>query len=685
MLPAIVEKSLKVMHVIGKRPLLFAFFGPLAIAAVIASADEYSAEERAHWSLQPRGRAAVPSFDEASERDWVSTPVDAFVLSKLKQRDLQPAGEADRATLIRRVTFGLTGLPPTPEEIAEFTSDTSPDAYERLVDRLLASPRYGEHWGQHWLDVVRYAESEGFEYDRHRPGAWRYRDYVIGALNDDKPYDRFVLEQLAGDEMVSLPLSTPEDAQRGALIAAGFHRLAPVRRNAGNTDVAFSRNEVLTEMTDIIGTALLGVTLGCARCHDHMFDPIRQKDYYRMQAFLAATHEYDISLAPQSEQRTWQTRLDKVNAEIQKVKEALEQSDAATRTKLEQQLKDLEYQLPPPLETISSVHNVDAQRTPIHVLSRGDTGKPGDAVGMRVLGVLLPDGSAELPADATQPKTKLAEWLLQGDHPLTARVIVNRIWQYHFGSGLVRTPNDFGVNGDSPSHPELLDFLANELIDGGWRLKRIHRMILLSSTYRQSSRGQDESAAIEFDPGNRLLWRFPRRRLQAQEIRDAMLMISGRLNSRAVGPSVMVPVEQDLVNLLYKPSQWEVTSDPAEHHRRSVYLIAKRNLRLPFMEVFDQPDFQTSCARRESSTHAPQGLELLNGELANELAEALAQRLIDEAGPDANRQVELAFLLAAGRSPTDRERRLALRFLSQQPLQEFALAMFNLNSFLYVD
>ncbi len=657
----------------------------LFITAAVAASDEYSADERAHWSLQPRARPAVPSFDEASDRDWISTPVDAFMLSKLKQRDLQPAGEADRVTLIRRVTFGLTGLPPTPEEIAAFFHDASPDAYQRLVDRLLASPRYGEHWGQHWLDVVRYAETEGFEYDRHRPGAWRYRDYVIGAWNGDKPYDQFVTEQLAGDEMVSRPLSTPEDAQRISLVAAGFHRLGPVRRNAGNADVAFSRNEVLTEMTDIIGTALLGMTLGCARCHDHMFDPIRQKDYYRMQAFLAATHEHDLWLAPLNEQRTWQARLDKVNGEIQKVKELLEQADAATRPQLEQQLKDLEYQLPPPLDTISSVRNVDEQRTPIHVLSRGDAGKPGDAVGMRVLGVLLPDAAAELPADSAQPKTKLAEWLIEPDHPLTARVIVNRIWQYHFGTGLVRTPNDFGLNGDRPSHPELLDYLANELVDGGWRLKSIHRLILLSSTYRQSSRRPDETAAIEIDPGNRLLWRFPRRRLQAQEIRDGMLMIAGRLNLRSGGPSVMVPVEQDLVNLLYKPSQWEMASDPADHHRRSVYLIAKRNLRLPFMEVFDQPDLQTSCARRESSTHAPQALELLNGELANELAAALAQRLIDEAGPDASRQVERAFLIAAGRPPTDRERRLALEFLSQQPLQEFALAMFNLNAFLYVD
>jgi hypothetical protein len=629
------------------------------------------------WSLRPRGRPDVPAIREPAARKAVRNPVDAFILRKLTEVGLPAAPEADRGTLIRRVHFDLTGLPPTPEEVTAFVNDPAPDAYEKLVERLLASPHYGEHWGRHWLDVVRFAETEGFEYDRSRPGAWRYRDYVIKAFNDDKPFDRFVLEQLAGDEI------DPNDHE--LLIATGFHRLGPVRRNAGNKELAMSRNEVLTEMTDAVGGSFLGLTMGCARCHDHKFDPIPQKDYYRLQAFLAETHEHDVVLASAEEQADWKKRTDKIKAQIQRLQKQLSDKDTEASRELREKIAELQRTLPEELPTISTVHNVPAERTPIHVLKRGDPGREGAPVGPRALSALLPDDAPELPADVSNPRTRLARWLTNPDHPLTARVWVNRVWQYHFGRGIVATPNDFGSNGTPPSHPELLDYLANEFVRNGQRTKPLHRLIVLSGTYRRSSVAPDVAASRRLDPDNRLLGHFPRRRLAAEEVRDAMLAAAGRLNHKAGGPSVTVPVEADLTRLLYDPSQWRVTPDEKEHDRRSVYLLAKRNLQLPFLQVFDQPDAQVSCPRREASTHALQALELLNGKLANHLAEAFAERLVHDCGTDRVRQVDRAFRLTAGRPSTDREIKVALTFLETQPLKEFALALLNLNAFLYVD
>lgn len=651
-------------------------------AAIVVRAEDstsgYSADERTHWSLKPRSVPRIPQFEKASETAWVRNPVDALILAKLRDQGLGPAPAADRRTLIRRLYFDLIGLPPSPSDIDLFVTDTSPDACDRLIERLLASPQYGERWGQHWLDVVRFAETEGFEYDRHLPHAWRYRDYVIRAFQEDRPYDQFLREQLAGDE-----LSPITDEGR---IAAGFLRFGPIRRNAGNPDVAFSRNEVLTEMTDTVGVALLSMTVGCARCHDHKFDPIRQKDYYRLQAFFASTYEHEFPRADVTLQTAWKAETDKVNAEIKKLEGALDNTTGDSRKQLLEQLKAAEKRLPPPLPAISSIQIDELKRSAIHVLKRGDEAKPGDQVGPRVPGVLLPDGTPEFAADVRNPKTQLALWITDPvQNPLTARVIANRIWLQHFGNGIVGTPNDFGLNGESPTHPELLEFLAQELVASGWRIKALHRLIVGSNTYQQASTTADSTIGNKVDPGNRYLWKFPRRRLDADQIRDAMLFVSGKLNSKAGGPSVMVPVDSELVDLLYKPSQWAVTDDAAEHHRRSIYLIKKRNLRLPFMEVFDQPAPLASCARRDSSTHAPQALELLNGPLSNELASAFALRLEREAGSERSPQVRLAFELVAGRPPTPAEQHVSLRFLESQTLTEFALAMFNLNVFLYVN
>jgi hypothetical protein len=654
-------------------------------AESIAPLGAYTLLERRHWAFRPRAHPEVPKFSETVDRKWAATPVDAFILARLKKESLQPSPPADRATLIRRVCFDLTGLPPAPAEVASFLANRSSDAWEKLVERLLASPHYGERWGQHWLDVVRFSETDGFEYDTHRPDAWRYRDYVIRAFNNDKPYDRFLLEQLAGDE-----IAPQEDED---LIAAGFNRLGPLRKNAGNQEVASSRNEVLTEMTNIVGSALLGVTLGCARCHDHKFDPFRQSDYYRLQAYFAATNGEDVPRFTPEEQAAWKAKREPVEREMKELREAMKHAKQEEQAEFEKRLEDLEDRMPPPLPALFSVSDDPAKRTAIHLLARGDYRSKGDAVGMRPPGVLLPDNVPDLPPETGNPRSMLAKWVIDPQNPLTARVMVNRIWEYHFGRGIVATPNDFGRMGERPTHPELLDYLAKEFVASGYSVKHVHRLILLSNAYRQRSAVPEKSTALEKDPDNKLLWRFSRRRLEAEELRDAMLAVAGNLNPGAGGPSVMVPIEKELVNALYKPSQWQVTPDPARHNRRSVYLIAKRNLRLPFLEVFDAPDSLVSCPRRESSTHAPQALELLNGGFSNREAKVLAARLAAESSRSYRRQIDLAYRLAAGRAPTERELQLALEFLrkeskragDEKACEEFALAMFNLNAFLYVN
>ena len=643
----------------------------LAASEAIAPLGKYTPVERRHWAFVKRSQPEVPKFTA-----WARTPVDAFILERLSKDGLRPSASADRATLVRRLYFDLTGLPPTPRDVARFVADKSPDAYSKLVEQLLSSPHYGERWGQHWLDVVRFAETDGFEYDTHRKDAWRYRDYVIRAFQNDKPYDRFLTEQLAGDEIA------PKEDE--TLVAAGFNRLGPLRKNAGNQEVASSRNEVLTEMTNVVGSALLGVTLGCARCHDHKFDPIRQSDYYRIQGYFAAAQPQDIPRASEEEQATWKAKVAALDAEVKQLRRSMKTATPDERQARVKRIEEIQDNTPEPPAGLQSMSDDLAHKSEIHLLARGDYQNKGDAVGMRPLGVLLPDGAPELPQATQHPRAELAKWVADPENPLTARVMVNRIWQFHFGRGIVATPNDFGRMGVRPTHPELLDYLANEFVSSGFSVKHVHRLILNSNAYRQAS-STVNAAAMEKDPENKLLWKFNRRRLEAEEIRDAMLAISGTLNEKQGGPSVIVPIDQTLVSALYKPSQWAVTKDPAEHSRRSVYLIAKRNLRLPFMEVFDAPDTLGSCPRRESSTHAPQALELLNGDMANRNAELLAKRLETEGGADLRKQVDLAYRLVAGRAASAKEMQQSVEFLKTQSRREFALAVLNLNAFLYVN
>lgn len=658
--------------------ILTAILAMQGLAENVAPLGTYTAIERRHWAFLPRATPEIPAFTDAVDKAWVKNPIDAFVLSKLKKEELRPATQADRPTLIRRASIVLRGVPPTPEEVAAYVNDKSAKAWESVVDAMLASPQYGERYAQHWLDVVRFSESDGFEYDTHRNGAWRFRDYVIQSLNEDKPYDRFLMEQLAGDEL------NPKDQQ--LLVASGLQRMGPLRKNAGNQEVASSRTEVLTEMTNIVGAAFLGVTLGCARCHDHKFDAFRQSDYYRIQAYFAATHDNDVVLASEAEQNGWKEKAKATNDEIRKLKGQLKGNVGEERLQLEQKLETAMDQLPPPLPGLFAVKNDFERATPIHLLDRGEYNRPKDKVGARPLGVLLPEGAPERATLPENPRTKLAEWIASPENPLTARVMANRLWYWNFGRGIVGTPNDFGKMGMRPTHPELLDWMGNQLVANGWRIKPIHKLMLTSSTWMQDFESPISAEAMQKDPENKLLWHWARRRMEAEELRDSMLAVAGRLNTKMLGPSVMVPVDKELVNLLYKPSQWEVASDPADHDRRSVYLIAKRNLRLPMMDAFDSPDLQISCARRESSTHAPQALELTNGEFANSLAASFAERLEKEAGKDPAKIATRAWQLAASRAPSEKEMSLAKEFLQAgRPLREFALAVLNLNSFLYVE
>ena len=666
------------------RTLIWTVF---AASLVVAAAElpeaplgTYKPLERRFWAFQPRKDVAPPPLTSEGKA-WAQTPIDAFIFASLDKAGLKPAGRADRITLIRRVTYDLTGLPPTPQEITAFVNDKSPKAWEKLVDRLLDSPHYGEQWGRHWLDVVRFAESDGYEYDTHRPDAYRYRDYVVNSFNQDKPYNQFVKEQLAGDEM--------DPKNETYLIASGFNRLGPLRKNAGNQKVAGSRNEVLVEMTNIVGASFLGVTVGCARCHDHKFDPFRQSDYYRLMGYFAQTQPHDIVQATPEEQAAWKVKAEPVQKEITALQAKMRKAADDEKATLAMKLDDLEDKLPAPLPSVYTVTDDPKDTTPIFTLFHGDYLSPTSKVGARPLGVLLDETVPEEPVETASPRLKLANWITDPANPLTARVMVNRIWGYHFGRGIVSTPNDFGRMGGRPSHPELLDFLADQLVANGWKMKPLHRMILLSSTYQQASQSPLEAKAMEKDSDDALLWKFNRRRLEAEELRDTMLAVSGQLNQKSGGASVMVPIDNDLVKMLKRPQYWVVTKDASEYDRRSLYMIYKRNLQLPFMGVFDAPDTLLSCPRREQSTHAPQALEMLNGATSNRLAEVFANRLREQAPTDSAR-VDLAWKLAVGRPPNPREKELAMQFLAEDRnnpvrLKELSLSVFNLNAFMYVN
>jgi hypothetical protein len=743
---------------------LVARIGLLSLAATaLATNRSPCAEGATHWSFQPPRPQSPPATAYGA---WIRTPVDAFVLARLEAAGLRPAPPADRATLLRRVTFDLIGLPPTPDETDAFLRDDRPDAYERVVERLLASPHYGERWAQHWLDVTRYAESDGYEADGERTHAWRYRDYVIRSFNEDKPYDRFVTEQLAGDE-----LARDHDPREAAelLVATGFNRCGQVHLVGGNTDREVNRQEVLTEMADGAGAAFLGLTVGCARCHDHKFDPITQEDYYSLQAFFAASRFRDVDIATPSEKKAqkkarqeWEQRvaplrkkvaaletpyrrrltetkkvslgpahreaLDTapqrrtgeqkklaehaailINVSWDELLAALSPEDKAQRTDWRKQIHELEARRPLPPPAAWAIGDTGPP-PPSYVLKRGNPHRKGRRVEPAFFHALAGPADRRCGTDLVGPPARLtrcdlAQWLTRPDHPLTARVFVNRVWQHHFGKGLVATPNDFGLRGTPPSHPGLLDYLAREFVAHGWSVKHLHRLMVLSATYRQAGHSPEAARGQTVDPDNRMLWHMRRSRLEGEALRDAALAVGGELNPAVGGPMVRLPLEPEVYQLIFTEGEpdglWPVTPDEREHARRSIYLYAKRNVRLPLLEAFDQPDRLFSCPARGQSIFAPQALILLNGPFMQGRAKAFAGRLARECGLDRGRQVERAYRLALGRMPNPAEVTTALAFFTGQEvllrregrtpreawhgaLADFCLALLNCNEFLYV-
>lgn len=748
----------------------------IVIFTARATADEtatpFDDNDRSYWAFQPVRRPAISALAPQP-----ANPLDAFVLSRLNRAKIPPLGEADKRTLIRRATFDVQGLPPTADEVAAFLADNLPDAYARLVDRLLASPRFGEHWARHWLDLVRYAESDGYKADDIRPNAWRYRDYVIRALNEDKPYDRFVTEQLAGDELPA--------GEREAIVATGFLRLGPYEENG--RDVLDQRANILNDITDCAGQVFLGLTLGCARCHDHKYDPLLQRDYYRLQAFFAPLKlSEDEPLATREEQaeydlreQRWQNQTrdlrrelaaleaphrakiraskrsvfpDYVQAvldapperrsplerqmmvlterqlvvDVKEVLASMNKEEQKEHEELQTQLGEFDATRPPPLERAMTACDNGPVAPPTFIPGSERVAAQRRAAGKGAVGIDAPndgasnvdgatdaDSTADAEAAAVPPgylsildarpasieplkdnprstgrRLALSRWITSPVNPLTARVFVNRIWQQYFGVGLVATASDFGQMGATPTHPELLDLLADELVHNGWQAKSIHRLILTSAAYRRASHVPAVSAELtgdvaaqqphevqqhngqSLDPNNELLWRFSRQRLTAEQLRDAMLAASGELNEKQGGESIR-PELPEGISAAYA---WKPTADARERNRRSIYLFVRRNLREPLLESLDMPDPHESCARRMATTTAPQALVLLNGRWALDRSRALAARVLAEVGGGSQNDsvdgraawVRSAYSFTLERNPNDEELATASQFLTEQ-------------------
>jgi hypothetical protein len=611
------------------------------------------------WAFEPL-RKGEPADDATG---WSVGPVDRFIREALAKRGLAPAGGADRRTLIRRATFDLLGLPPTPAEVDAFVGDHRPDAFARLVGRLLASPHYGERWGRHWLDVVRYADTGGFEADHLYPQAWQYRDYVIRSLNADKPFDRFVHEQVAGDEL------WPDDTD--AVTATGLYAVGPALAESAMVSTQLEY-EWLTDAVDTTGAAFLGLTLGCARCHDHKYDPITQGDYFGLQAVFAASDRP----FPDKVRLLRIKALNGLLSEAPVPKHLLDEPRCTIQTEAKVGLR--------------LFHR--GQPLPVRLLHRGELSKPGELVPPAFPAALrAADAPANLAGVALdRRRAALARWLTSPHNPLTPRVLVNRVWAWHFGQGLVRTPSDFGLQGEPPTHPELLDWLARDFVAHGWSLKHLHRRIMLSRTYQMQSVGSGKG--VKDDPENRLLWHFPRRRLEGEIIRDALLACAGSLNDTPFGPAVVPPLSsQELTGLFDAKGKWPITKAVAQHTRRSVYLLVRRTFVYPLFAAFDPPELMASCAQRERTTVPTQALTLLNSPLAREQSRVFARRVLREAGATPERQIARAWQLALGRLPTAAEAERALAFVRRRPsereaaLAEVCLVLFNVNEFVYID
>jgi hypothetical protein len=591
------------------------------------------------WSLQPVRKADPPSVRDAA---WPSNAVDSFILAALEARDIGPAPEADRRTLIRRVSFDLIGLPPEPEDVERFLADSSDRAYENLVDRLLASPHYGERWARHWLDVVRFGESQGFERNWVRDNAWRYRDWVINAFNQDMPYDEFVRQQIAGD--VLHPRDVDGVIATGYLVCGTWDQIAHLQ---GSSEMQkATRFDELEDLVGTLGQTFLGLTINCARCHDHKFDPISQKEYYQVSALLGGVNQ-------------------------------------------DKEERKIDFPATPEQPAVSVVsHAIIAREPPPYsVLERGDYRKPREVVvpaGLKALSGLPGDFGLAPSAPESSRREALARWLVDPRNPLTARVFVNRIWFQHFGRGIVDTPSDFGFNGGRPSHPELLDYLASRFMEGGWKIKDVHRLIVTSAAYRQQSQARNDRAA-SLDAENRLLWRANPRHLEGEAVRDATLAVSGALNSRVGGASFLdVKLNRKGANENHEFT--DATGEFSEAaNRRTIYRLWARAGNLPLLESLDCPDPAVMSPKRTRTITPIQALSLSNNTFMEKCASRFASRLRDEAGSDIGRQLDRAWQLAFSRTPNDREREASRAFVERQGLEQFCLVLFNTNEFLFVN
>jgi hypothetical protein len=691
-------------------------------------------ESKSWWSFQS---VICPTPPATNDDAWVRTPIDGFVLAKLHQAGLQPAPRAEKSILLRRAYYDLIGLPPSPEEVAAFLADDSPGAFERVIDSLLESPHYGERWGRHWLDLVRYAETNSYERDGAKPFVWRYRDYVIRSFNEDKPYDQFVTEQLAGDELENI---TPD-----AIIATGYYRLG-----IWQDEPVDPEQELFEDLDDLVrttGEVFLGLTIGCARCHDHKLDPLPQTDYYRMLAFFRNVRRLGVrsqesiedasvcTLGSEEESRRYKEQIASHKQQSEEVREALKSLDQRiaagligvdrddwktdelrveiARRQVGKSVSQEEFDhyaeltarrdelskfRPPGLEKALCVKEHGRQSPPTHVLVRGNAHATGEQVEPGFPAVLSPPEPLIVPPAEPVPSTgrrrALAHWITTPDNPLTARVMVNRVWHYHFGRGIVRSTSDFGFQGIAPTHPELLDWLASEFVAGGWRLKRLHKLIMLSSTYQMSAQASERSLAA--DPLNDLLWRFDMRRLSAEEIRDSILAVNDSLNrSTMFGPSIYVTIPDEVLAGQSMPGAGWGKSSLADSARRSIYIHAKRSLEVPMIASFDGPDSDASCPTRFITTQPTQALGMLNSEFVNEQSAHFAGYLRDRAGNDLESQVTLALRRIFQREPTREEIGRGLVLIaslrqkyglsSEVALKQFCVAAYNLNEFVYLD
>ena len=633
-----------------------------------------------HWAFQPPQRPPVPTV---ANKAWVRNPIDSFVLARLEKEKLQPSPEADRATLLRRVSLDLTGLPPTPTEMREFLADRSANAYEKVVDRLLASPHYGERWGRHWLDAARYADSDGYSIDAPRP-IWKYRDWVIAAFNKDMPLTQFTIEQIAGD---LLPDPTVDQ-----LIATGFHR-----NTAGNFEGGIDfdqyRNEAVADRVATTGSVFLGLTIGCARCHDHKYDPIQQREFFQLFAYYNSTDEIttqaerDDFYRPYIEMPTAQETADaevywqKATELSREVMDYIERRQNEVRDEKEPPLyKDPEllkrvealrsfmkplgipgspeYHWPKPWVTRALIMRELPTPRETHIQLAGDFTRLADRVFPGVPAVLS-QGKGPIGGN----RLDLAKWLVDSSNPLTARVTVNRMWQEYFGKGIVETQDDFGLIGARPTHPELLDWLATEFMSRGWRWKNMHRLIVTSATYRQSSKARPELE--EADPYNKLLARQSRLRLDAEIIRDSALRAGGLLTEDVGGAPVYPPLPEGAMNGTQIKRPWNTSTGP-DRYRRGMYTFFYRSNPAPSLALFDAPDGSASCTRRIRSNSPLQALTLMNDESFLEFAGALAKRVMKEGGATDRDRLDYAYLLVLGRKPLAAESARLTKFLADQ-------------------